>query len=471
MKRFLKKVAWSIVTFGLCAFSTNGFAKGTVSNIVKSTTFTKTNFKKAYVNSSNEANVIVRDLKAKETKYEYFNEESFSLRKNAVSIKEKSDFEDLRKTSAVLPSDYTDSPSVANIIGDDDRTVINSTKSWPYRATALIIMTFDGILNNSTGKYVSRSFVGTGFMEGKNLLVSAAHCAYGDVSSDEEFEDNIYNPRFADKIEVYAGINGSSEKNDYIYYAEVSEVSIQKEYYESKNYGDTGYKYDWCAMKLDRDLGLKTGNYGKICNYYKEKGKVFSYGYPATKGGKMYYAAGRFVASTAKNYTYDMDSEGGQSGSPLFITGDDGNDYVCGIHTSSGGSTNGGIIFNSFVYSYLDSFVYYNDNPAYLGLSVVSKNGSVWNIKIKNTSSSYLTVYYNRKMCFYNDAKNWSGLSDIEKIGIAAGYSAQVQISENWWATAISTSYLKDGKRIVTYADGLSTSGALNEYRNILEDN
>lgn len=103
-----------------------------------------------------------------------------------------------------------------------------------------------------------------------------------------------------------------------------------------------------------------------------------------------------------------------------------------------------------------------------LRLSIVSKQGSTWKIRIYNPSSNEVTVSYNEKMCNGGDAQNWTGLNNIVKIKVKAYSSETVSISENWWATTIAVSYEKGGYRVISYADGLNTNGNINvKYRQI----
>ena len=76
--------------------------------------------------------------------------------------------------------------STNTIIGPDNRIQVYNPKEWPYRATCMLYMEFDNVYNNVTGQYVTIVSVGTGFMEGPNLLVTAGHCTYGDVTNDGE---------------------------------------------------------------------------------------------------------------------------------------------------------------------------------------------------------------------------------------------------------------------------------------------
>ena len=56
---------------------------------------------------------------------------------------------------------------------------------------------------------VNMYFIGTGFLEGPDLLVTAGHCLYGDVTNSGDYEDHINNPRFADEIYYYPARNGN----------------------------------------------------------------------------------------------------------------------------------------------------------------------------------------------------------------------------------------------------------------------
>lgn len=101
-----------------------------------------------------------------------------------------------------------------------------------------------------------------------------------------------------------------------------------------------------------------------------------------------------------------------------------------------------------------------NIMPVYLRLENV---GSGWKIKITNPSTQGLTVYYNSKMCNFNDAKNWTGLKDVNEDGvyIGPGSSKTVTITSNWFATSVTVSYVINGKRYISYANGLNGGGGI----------
>ena len=92
----------------------------------------------------------------------------------------------------------------------------------------------------------------------------------------------------------------------------------------------------------------------------------------------------------------------------------------------------------------------------YLKLSIVKKSGTKWTIRIRNLFTSSLPVSYNTKMCNYGDAENWKGLKNIMTVNIPKDNYLDVGISENWFATSIAVSHVREGKRYVSFADGLN---------------
>lgn len=85
-------------------------------------------------------------------------------------------------------------------------------------------------------------------------------------------------------------------------------------------------------------------------------------------------------------------------------------------------------------------------------------NTAGWNIEVSNNSNSTMRVIYNTKMCFEDDAKNWTGLTDIDYFELQAGQSKVVNVETNVFATHIAFSYIVNGKRYVTYANELDSN-------------
>ena len=144
-----------------------------------------------------------------------------------------------------------------------------------------------------------------------------------------------------------------------------------------------------------------------------------------------------------------------------------------------------------FVNKYYEYYVYANELNANGNMSVgrrisyvynylqIENKGKVngkWKIKVSNHLDKSIAVYYNSKMCNYDDAKNWTGLNDIPSpVTISANSYEYVYISPNWFATSIAISYIdnvgyiENGYRLISYADGLNTNGSMNVYNNRIE--
>ena len=144
-----------------------------------------------------------------------------------------------------------------------------------------------------------------------------------------------------------------------------------------------------------------------------------------------------------------------------------------------------------FVNKYYEYYVYANELNANGNMSVgrrisyvynylqIENKGKVngkWKIKVSNPLDKSIAVYYNSKMCNYDDAKNWTGSNDIPSpVTISANSYEYVYISPNWFATSIAISYIdnvgyiENGYRLISYADGLNTNGSMNVYNNRIE--
>ncbi len=106
--------------------------------------------------------------------------------------------------------------------------------------------------------------------------------------------------------------------------------------------------------------------------------------------------------------------------------------------------------------------------PDFLSMRVVGSSGwlfaiTSWTIEIENHSNKRLTVEYNEKMCFEEDAKTFSGLNDVKKETIEANSIKNLTINTNYFADYVVASIVFSFNgldvRRVTYANGLSNNG------------
>lgn len=386
-------------------------------------------------------NFVNYDLSNQKLSFEFFDETEYAKRDsipgntNAIS------------TSSISPSSITDRPL---------EQVVNAHQS-PYLPTAKILMTYRNVYNYRNHRYYTHQYVGTAFLEGPNLAVSAGHCMYDDVTDSGDFQDNRFNPCFPDKVEFFFGCSNQNDfdsGSDYIYYAQGKTISLEYDYYLN-----TSWSHDWSAIVLDRNIGTQIGWYGKISNYRTNGSSIYSWGYPTNQNvGTLWKTEGTIHSSTEYKLYYDLSTYGGQSGSPIFVDYSDGNTYVCGIHTNSFKSSdfqyNSGTMFNSLIFSYLNSFFIGGTSSGmpeyYLDLATDDKSNAK-KMQITNNTSHYRLVEYNTKLCMPDDARQWKNLKDIETISLKPYESKVVSISNNWFASAVAVSFCTEKYRYITY--------------------
>ena len=327
----------------------------TVSNSYNNTTFKPKGFyelqQSEIIQQSNYAasNMVCYNTKRKTISFEHF-----STSKSAPNESKESFVSENVETPLLIDNDTN---SFAKGISE-----ISNPKSWPYLATVKVIAEYNYIYNYDLNIYETRRSLGTGFLLGKTLLMTAGHIVYTDMTSSYEdstgntvtkYDDGIYNPSFPDSIKIFAGLNGTNEEHTpYLYYSEAIEIHIRKNYFENPS-----FNHDWAAIELDRDLGSITGTYGYIAEWTPVYTSGYLYGYHANHNSKMCYSDGTFYFRLANQYYYSITGGAGASGAPLFMTDSNGNAYVCGIHTWEDNTMYGGTVFTNFIYDYIHDFV------------------------------------------------------------------------------------------------------------------
>lgn len=105
----------------------------------------------------------------------------------------------------------------------------------------------------------------------------------------------------------------------------------------------------------------------------------------------------------------------------------------------------------------------------YLNLRNLGKSGSYWKIQVYNPTDSTVMVFYNSKMCFESDARNWTNLKDVSQVYVGAGSTVNIDIKTNFSATCVTFCYYRqDDKRIVSYANKLDKNGNINVMYNYM---
>ncbi|MFT3935335.1 MAG: serine protease [Chitinophagaceae bacterium] len=215
------------------------------------------------------------------------------------------------------------------IIGTDDRVRINPTTNFPWRAIcALKITAADG----------SR-WIGTGWLVSARTVITAGHVVF--------LHDHGGWPR---SIEVIPAMNDGVRP-----YGSCTSTTFRSVtgWTSSKN-----SDYDYGAIILPNTCrpGDRTGFFGLAVkdDAFLRNAILNLSGYPGDKGGNQQWFMARQTKSvSARRITYDIDTMGGQSGSPVWILVN-GQRYAVGVHTnglSSGNSATRIVtpVFNNLV--------------------------------------------------------------------------------------------------------------------------
>ncbi len=238
--------------------------------------------------------------------------------------------EDISITEAYNPglTDARSATSTFSIIGDDDQDEVDPNV-FPYSAVLCLRLGQD-----TNGDGVTDSWgLGTGFLEGYDVMATAGHCFWGGSTNG-----------WVEECRIYTRQDSSTFGTEYYY---PLSWTCATEYINNRD-----WNYDWCAVTLQDNLGSANGWFGKGCSSGSiADTDVTISGYPAetaSKIGHQYTHSGTVSSSTEYRANYSIDTEGGNSGSPVY----DENGIVWAIHTHGG---NSGARITSWLYDILQN--------------------------------------------------------------------------------------------------------------------
>ena len=204
------------------------------------------------------------------------------------------------------PNTSTNSSGARSIIGDDERTIVNNTDDFPYSAIAYLSVTYSCGCGSE----------GTGFMVSANCMLTAGHCI---VCGDHEGT--------ASSITAWFGYKSSSD-----YLLKKTATSNDSIIYHDPEYTGSEKNYDYGYVVFNTNVGNTTGWFGLASrNDSTLDGMgvtVAGYRY-----GTMYKGTGEITSVANKRLKYDVDTEPGQSGSPVYIYGSEHGYQAVAIHT------------------------------------------------------------------------------------------------------------------------------------------
>jgi len=196
---------------------------------------------------------------------------------------------------AHLNFDSDDDISPLSVIGSDGRTQVTSTTSTPYRG--IVHITRDGAAHC------------TGFLVSPNTVVTAGHCLHGGTGKD-----------WISGLSFIPGRNGSSQP--------YGSASYTSRWVDTTWISSSNKSQDWGIVKLNTSFSWYFSMAWQDASYNGTT--VTITGYPGDKTlGTMWTMPGLVTSSLPNNLCYTIDTEEGQSGSPVYKSGN----VVIGIHT------------------------------------------------------------------------------------------------------------------------------------------
>lgn len=217
-------------------------------------------------------------------------------------------------------------PAREVIIGPDDRVRVGNTTIYPWRAICGLKITAAN----------GRRFIGTGWMISPRTVITAGHCVFMHAEGG-----------WARSVEVVPGLNDASRP-----YGSASSGALRSVvgWTQSRN-----REYDYGAIILPGNarLGDRTGWFGLAVrdDAFLRAASLNLSGYPGDKGGnQQWFMAQRAKSVSSRVITYNIDTMGGQSGSPVWVL-QNGQRYGVGVHTNGASTGNSATRINTDVFN------------------------------------------------------------------------------------------------------------------------
>jgi glutamyl endopeptidase len=215
--------------------------------------------------------------------------------------------------------------------GDDDRTFIEDTTRLPWRCICQLVI--EGVNG--------REVLGTGWLAGPRTVLTAGH--------------NLLNadpPHQAAKVWVLPGRSGDAVPHGFYSSANFAvHPEWQQDFERTRDIG---------VVWLDKPIGNELGWFGLGAH---DDGMlrgllVNNAGYPADKPlGTQWFNAGRILDVRPDAITYGLDTEPGQSGSPIFYFDAQMRRIVVAVHVYGETADNLGVRITPGLYDTLATWI------------------------------------------------------------------------------------------------------------------
>lgn len=218
-----------------------------------------------------------------------------------------------------------------SVVGKDDRVPVPNTTQTPWRCVCHLVV--EGLHEEQV--------LGTGWFAAPRTVVTAGHNLFSSRTG-----------RTATRVTVIPGRSGNQAPFDYF---EASAFEVHPLWKEE---GST--LHDLGALWLDKPVGERVGWFGFASQPDAALRRLIvnTAGYPADKRiGTQWFNAGRIDDIEARVLRYGLDTEAGQSGSPIFFLGDNNSRVVVAVHAYGGDQSNSGIRVNDEVFDLLSGWL------------------------------------------------------------------------------------------------------------------
>ena len=207
------------------------------------------------------------------------------------------------------------------IIGTDDRVKVTNNQAYPWRCICSLLITAQS----------GTQYIGTGWLVAPRVVLTAGHCVY---MADEG--------GWATQIEVMPGRNGADRPYGTAICRDLRSVTG----WTQDN--DSDCDYGAILLPADKRYGDQLGWFGYAVrddDYLRQVTLNLS-GYPGDGGrtaedGTQWFMSRAVKDVMARQISYEIDTYGGQSGSPVWEMTSNGNRYGVGIHTYGTSVSNG----------------------------------------------------------------------------------------------------------------------------------
>ena len=207
------------------------------------------------------------------------------------------------------------------IIGTDDRVEVTNTQAYPWRCICSLLITAQS----------GTQYVGTGWLVSPRLVLTAGHCVH--MADDGGW---------AASIEVSPGRRGSARPYGSVVSREMRSVTGWTRDHDSE------FDYGAIILPADTRYGDQLGWFGfasRTDDHLRNVTLNLS-GYPGDGGPRhlpntQWWHSRQIQNVLERELTYQIDTFGGQSGSPVWELASDGGRYGVGIHTHGATVSNG----------------------------------------------------------------------------------------------------------------------------------